>query len=65
MAGDLPRKGICAVCIGEKTAQAARDRGMDTITAENATVEELIACISNNRRQGGGAGVKNNNSTVY
>lgn len=45
LAGELPRKGICAVCIGEKTEQAARAAGMDTVTARNATVDELITCI--------------------
>lgn len=57
LAGELPRKEICAVCIGEKTRQAAKDAGMDTVTAENAAVDELVACIyaSRNADKGGDA----------
>ncbi len=55
MAGEGSLEGICAVCIGEKTRQAAEMRGMRTVTALNAGVDELVACICN---QGMGGGVR-------
>ena len=55
MAGAGSLEGICAVCIGEKTRQAAETRGMRTVTALNAGVDELVACICN---QGMGGGVR-------
>ncbi len=55
MAGEGSLEGICAVCIGEKTRQAAETRGMRTVTALNAGVDELVACICN---QGMGGGVR-------
>ena len=55
MAGGHSFKGIDAVCIGEKTGQAAGDKGLHVMIARNASVEELIACICGHRK-GGGAG---------
>lgn len=52
MAGDVSCQGICAVCIGENTKQAAEAGGMDTVTARNATVDELVACICHRRKEG-------------
>lgn len=45
MLGDFPYERVRAVCIGEKTRQAADSAGMRTEVAENATVEALIACV--------------------
>lgn len=41
MMGEVPFDGVNAVCIGKKTEAAARARGMKTVTAKNATPEEL------------------------
>lgn len=53
MAGGHQFKSICAVCIGEKTEQAAKAKGMQTVIARNASVDELIACICECRKEGG------------
>lgn len=34
-----------AVCIGDATAAAAKTYGMNIITAKNATIDDMIACI--------------------
>lgn len=46
--GAFPYHTVQAVCIGGKTAQAAGSAGMRTVTAHNATVEELVACTLQN-----------------
>lgn len=45
MLGDFPYETVRAVCIGEKTQQAAIEAGMQTDVAKNATVEALAACV--------------------
>lgn len=40
--GEFAYDTVTAVCIGEKTAEAAKAAGMKTVTACNATVEELV-----------------------
>lgn len=52
MAGEHGLNGVCAVCIGEKTGQAAGDKGMHTVIARNAGVDELIACICEHKERG-------------
>lgn len=51
MAGGHDLEKICAVCIGEKTGQAAKAKGMCAVIAKNASVDELIACILNTKRE--------------
>lgn len=36
---------VKAVCIGSKTAWTAREAGMETVTAHNASMDELVECI--------------------
>lgn len=38
-------RGYTAVCIGEETARAAREAGMETVCSEIPSVESMIACI--------------------
>lgn len=40
--GTFPYDRVKAVCIGRKTAQTAEKAGMKTVTARNATLEELV-----------------------
>jgi uroporphyrinogen III methyltransferase/synthase len=40
--GDVDHSGIKAICIGEKTAAAARVHGMDVYISEKATIESMI-----------------------
>lgn len=49
MLGSFPYHTVRAVCIGRKTAQTAKGAGMQTVTADNAAVEELTACILRDR----------------
>jgi len=39
------RKGFAAVCIGEKTAQAAENAGMRILTAKEATMDSMVEAI--------------------
>ncbi len=43
--GTLPCGGVQAVCIGEKTREAAKKAGMQTVTAENATIDEIVKTL--------------------
>ncbi|MEZ3487544.1 MAG: uroporphyrinogen-III C-methyltransferase [Lachnospiraceae bacterium] len=45
MMGAFPYDRVKAVCIGRKTAQTAEKAGMQTVTARNAAIEEITACI--------------------
>lgn len=45
MLGGCSRTDIHAVCIGERTRQAAAKAGMHTSAAQNATIDELIRCF--------------------
>ena len=36
---------LTAVCIGEKTAQAAESYGMKTIVSKEATIDSLTQCL--------------------
>lgn len=36
---------IRAVCIGRQTSRAARDYGMETLTAESATLKSMLDCL--------------------
>lgn len=45
MLGTFPYERVKAVCIGRKTAQTAKEAGMQTVTARNATPDEILACI--------------------
>jgi uroporphyrinogen III methyltransferase/synthase len=38
--------GVRALCIGKQTAAAAEKYGMETLTAENATLESMIEALS-------------------
>ncbi len=38
-------RGYTAVCIGEETARAAKEAGMETVCSEIPGVESMIACI--------------------
>jgi uroporphyrinogen III methyltransferase/synthase len=38
-------RGVRALCIGKQTAAAAEKYGMETVTAENATLERMIECL--------------------
>lgn len=49
MLGDFPYERVRAVCIGEKTQQAAMSAGMHTDVAKNATAEALAACVMEKR----------------
>lgn len=51
MMGTFPYHTVKAVCIGRKTAQSAQEAGMQTVTAHNATVEDLTECILNRGNQ--------------
>ncbi len=42
--GTFPYHSVQAVCIGGKTAKTAESAGMQTVTAGNATVEDIVAC---------------------
>jgi len=44
-AGELDYSGFIALCIGEQTEAAARRYGMNTVTAQNATIDGMVACV--------------------
>ena len=46
LGADFPYDTVRAVCIGEKTQGEAEKAGMRTVAAKNATVEALVACIT-------------------
>jgi uroporphyrinogen III methyltransferase/synthase len=41
----LRERGVKALCIGERTAEAARCAGFDTLTAKNAVLEDMLDCL--------------------
>lgn len=43
--GEVDFTGFTALCIGERTAAAARKYGMRVKTAKNATIDDMIACL--------------------
>lgn len=45
MLGEFPYQTVNAVCIGKKTEETAKKAGMETVTAENATAEDLVNCF--------------------
>lgn len=45
MLGEFPYQTVNAVCIGKKTEETAKKAGMQTVTAENATAEDLVNCF--------------------
>lgn len=45
MMGEYSYETVRAVCIGEKTARTAREAGMRTVAAGNATVGALVECV--------------------
>jgi len=45
MLPDYDYRNITAVCIGKQTEAAAASCGMKTMTAKNATVEDMVHCI--------------------
>jgi uroporphyrinogen III methyltransferase/synthase len=45
--------GARALCIGTQTAKAAEKYGMETLTAENATLESMIECLRVHRKTEG------------
>ncbi len=44
-AGEFDYSGFIALCIGEQTEAAARLHGMRTMTAKNATIDGMVACV--------------------
>lgn len=46
LGADFPYETVRAVCIGEKTQGEAEKAGMRTVAAKNATVEALVACVT-------------------
>ena len=40
----LDMKQVQAVCIGQQTERAAKEQGMQTITAQQATIDSLVGC---------------------
>lgn len=44
-AGDADLSGFTALCIGRQTEEAAKRYQMQTITAKNATIDDMLACI--------------------
>lgn len=45
MAKDIDYTEVKAVCIGEQTAQEARNYGMQTFTAEKASIDSMVECF--------------------
>ncbi len=45
MLGAFPYDRVKAVCIGRKTAQTAEKAGMQAVSARNATLDEIAACV--------------------
>lgn len=45
MLGEFPYETVNAVCIGKKTEETAKKAGMRTVTAKNATAEDLVECF--------------------
>lgn len=37
---------ICAICIGEQTAEKARKKGMQVVISKEATLDSLVECIA-------------------
>jgi uroporphyrinogen-III synthase len=37
--------GVKALCIGAKTEEAARKAGFETLTARNATLEDMVKAL--------------------
>lgn len=50
--GRFDYHSVQAVCIGGKTAKTAKGAGMQTVTADNATVEDIVACMLRNGERG-------------
>ena len=50
--GRFDYHSVQAVCIGNKTAKTAKGAGMQTVTADNATVEDIVACMLRNGERG-------------
>ncbi len=43
--GELDYSKFTALCIGEQTEESARRYGMNTVTAKNATIDGMVACV--------------------